>query len=95
MHNMFAYFDSKKGLIWHEKIIHSILQEDLGSDGVVYNKLQEAMKEAENLKNEAYEESCKRRKAELNAVLAFQKVYLFHHKSSWYNISLECMIYSS
>ncbi|CAL9100940.1 unnamed protein product [Musa acuminata var. zebrina] len=47
--------------------------EDLGSDGVVYNKLQEAMKEAENLKNEAYEESCKRRKAELNAVLAFQK----------------------
>ncbi|KAJ8506292.1 hypothetical protein OPV22_007178 [Ensete ventricosum] len=47
--------------------------EDLGSDGDVYNKLQEAMKEAENLKNEAYEESCKRRKAELNAVLAFQK----------------------
>ncbi|URE05566.1 U-box domain-containing protein [Musa troglodytarum] len=47
--------------------------EDLGLDGDVYNKLQEAMKEAENLKNEAYEESCKRRKAELNAVLAFQK----------------------
>ncbi|XP_042403192.1 U-box domain-containing protein 33-like isoform X1 [Zingiber officinale] len=44
------------------------------SDEEVYKKLQEALKEAENLKNEAYEEYCKRQKAEMNAVLALQKV---------------------
>lgn len=43
-------------------------------DDDVYNKLQEALKEAENLKNEAYEEYCKRQKAEMNAVLTLQKV---------------------
>lgn len=54
--------------------LHTILQEHDTSDGDIYNKLQEAMKEAENLKNEAYDEYCKRQKAEMNSVLALQKV---------------------
>ncbi|WOL06078.1 U-box domain-containing protein 33-like [Canna indica] len=47
--------------------------EDIGSDADVYNKLEEALKEAENLKNEAYEEFFKRRKAEMDAILALRK----------------------
>ncbi|XP_074559055.1 U-box domain-containing protein 33-like [Curcuma longa] len=55
------------------------LEHDVPDDDV-YNKLQEALKEAENLKNEAYEEYCKRQKAEMNAVLTLQKVKASENK---------------
>ena len=50
------------------------LQEDLGLDADVYTKLQQALTEAENLKNEAYEESRRRQKTEKELVVVLQKV---------------------
>lgn len=49
----------------------------MGLDADVYDKLREALTEAENLKNEAFEESRRRRKAEKEVILALQKVILF------------------
>lgn len=49
----------------------------MGLDADVYDKLREALAEAENLKNEAFEESRRRRKAEKDVILALQKVILF------------------
>ncbi|KAG6474876.1 hypothetical protein ZIOFF_064092 [Zingiber officinale] len=54
--------------------------EDQGLDGDIYNKFQEALKEAEKLKSEAYEEYCKRQKAEMDALLALQKAKASEHK---------------
>ncbi|OAY75725.1 U-box domain-containing protein 33 [Ananas comosus] len=48
--------------------------DDMGLDADVYDKLREALAEAENLKNEAFEESRRRRKAEKDVILALQKV---------------------
>lgn len=61
-------------------ILHAILQEDQGLDEDIYNKFQETLKEAEKLKNEAYEEYCRRQKAEMDALLALQKVYFLYDK---------------
>lgn len=54
--------------------------EDQGLDEDIYNKFQETLKEAEKLKNEAYEEYCRRQKAEMDALLALQKAKASEHK---------------
>ena len=43
-------------------------------DNEVYEKLQHALKEAEDSKREAYEESCRRRKVERDTIEASRKV---------------------
>lgn len=50
------------------------MQEDSDSHSDLFNKLQAALKEVENLKREAFEESCKYRKAETQLMLSRQKV---------------------
>ena len=50
------------------------LQEDAGLDDEVYQSLQHALTEVENSKHEAYEESCRRQKAEREAMEAMRKV---------------------
>ncbi|KAJ0966667.1 hypothetical protein J5N97_023584 [Dioscorea zingiberensis] len=47
--------------------------EDTEMDDEVYQKLQHALTEAENSRREAYEESCRRRKAERDAMEAVRK----------------------
>ncbi|RWW88408.1 hypothetical protein BHE74_00002721 [Ensete ventricosum] len=47
--------------------------EDSDSHSDLFNKLQAALKEVENLKREAFEESCKHRKAETQLMLSRQK----------------------
>lgn len=56
------------------KMFMLFLQEDLGLDAGVYAKLQQALEEADNLKNEAYEESRRRRKTEKELVVVMHKV---------------------
>lgn len=58
------------------KMFMFFLQEDLGFDANVYAKLQQALTEADNLKNEAYEESRRRRKTEKELVVVMHKVSL-------------------
>ena len=52
------------------------MQEDSDSHSDLFNKLQAVLKEVENLKREAFEESCKYRKAETQLMLSQQKVIL-------------------
>lgn len=53
-----------------------LLQQDSDSDTDVFPKFQATLKEVESLKHEAYEESCKRRRAEMQLILSRQKVIL-------------------
>uniref|UniRef100_A0A0D9VJ79 RING-type E3 ubiquitin transferase n=1 Tax=Leersia perrieri TaxID=77586 RepID=A0A0D9VJ79_9ORYZ len=48
--------------------------ENSGGDADIYRRLQEALREAQDLKKETYEESTKRRNAERNLFSALQKV---------------------
>lgn len=43
-------------------------------DSEIHEKLQRALKEAEDFRHEAYEQSCRRRKAEIDAIVAAQEV---------------------
>lgn len=52
----------------------SLELEDNVMDGEVHEKLQRALKEEEDSRREAYKESCRRRKAESNAIEAARKV---------------------
>ncbi|RZR75891.1 hypothetical protein BHM03_00000473 [Ensete ventricosum] len=57
----------------YSKLTFVLLQEDSDSHSDLFNKLQAALKEVENLKREAFEESCKHRKAETQLMLSRQK----------------------
>ncbi|XP_006647651.2 U-box domain-containing protein 33-like isoform X1 [Oryza brachyantha] len=48
--------------------------ENSGDDADIYSRLQEALREAQGLKKETYEESTRRRNAERNLISALQKV---------------------
>lgn len=58
--------------------------ENSGVDADMYGRLEEALREAQDSKKEAYEESCKRRKAERELISALQKAKelenLYHHE---------------
>jgi len=55
-------------------------------DNEVYEKLQHALKEAEDSKREAYEESCRRRKVERDTIEASRKVS-FELLNFYFNLS--------
>ncbi|URE38546.1 U-box domain-containing protein [Musa troglodytarum] len=53
--------------------LHHELEDSSDSHSDLFNKLQDVLKEVENLKREAFEESCKYRKAETQLMLSRQK----------------------
>lgn len=53
------------------------LQEDEVASAEVYDKLQRVLREAENSEREAYNERCRRRKAEVEVGHAVRLVRLF------------------
>lgn len=60
------------------------LEENLGVDADIYGRLEEALRETQESKKEVFEESTKRRKAELDLLSALQKAKelerLYHHE---------------